>query len=166
MSSTPTIKQTAWISIVPQVAFISFLVWIWDFFNADTPLLNGALTYMAFSFALRKFIPKDHEQGMMLVKQGKYLEAIPFFHKSYDFFRKYNWIDKYRYLIMLSSSKMSYKEMALNNIAFCYGQSENGMKSKEYYEKALQEFPESGVAQSALRFFTSAGKSNASNENL
>jgi hypothetical protein len=41
--------------------------------------------------------------------------------------------------------------MALNNIAFCYGQLGNGNLSKEYYQKTLDEFPESGLAKAALR---------------
>ncbi len=47
--------------------------------------------------------------------------------------------------------------MALNNIAFCYGQMGNGEKSREYYEKILQEFPGSGLAKTALRFLNSFG---------
>jgi hypothetical protein len=50
---------------------------------------------------------------------------------------------------------MSYKEMALNNIAFCYGQLGKGKLSKEYYEKTLDEFPESGIAKAGLRLINS-----------
>lgn len=57
---------------------------------------------------------------------------------------------------MLSSSKMSYREMALANIGFCYGQIGNGEQSKVYYEKTLLEFPESGLAKSALKLITAA----------
>ena len=45
-------------------------------------------------------------------------EAINEFQKSYDFFEKNQWVDKYRYLTLLTASKSSYREMALNNIAF------------------------------------------------
>ena len=39
--------------------------------------------------------------------------------------------------------------MGLCNIAYCYGQIGDGQKAKEYYEKTLAEFPESGLAIAA-----------------
>ncbi|HEX3165740.1 MAG TPA: tetratricopeptide repeat protein, partial [Chitinophagaceae bacterium] len=72
-----------------------------------------------------------------------------------DYFAKNNWVDKYRYLTLLSSSKMTYKEMGLCNIAFCYSQTGNGQKAKEYYEQALREFPENGLAIAALNMLKS-----------
>jgi hypothetical protein len=156
MSSTiPTVRQGAWFSIIPQLTFMGLLILIWDDLNTDNPVFYGALTYLIISFSLRTFIPRDHKTGITNVKQEKFQEAIPYFEKSYGFFRKFNWLDKYRYLTLLSSSKMSYKEMALNNIAFCYGQVGDGIKSKEYYERTLLEFPDSGMAKSALRLLSS-----------
>ena len=46
---------------------------------------------------------------------------------------------------------MNYREMALCNIAFCYGQIGNGTKAIEFYQKTLVEFPENGIAESALK---------------
>ena len=40
--------------------------------------------------------------------------------------------------------------MSLLNIAYCYSQSGNGELSKQYYEKALELFPHSELAKSAL----------------
>ena len=48
--------------------------------------------------------------------------------------------------------------MALNNIAFCYGQLGDGEKAKEYYERTLNEFPDSGIARAGLRLLNSANK--------
>ncbi len=42
------------------------------------------------------------------------------------------------------------------NIAFCYGQSGDGKKSKAYYEKTLAEFPDSEIAETSLQMFQSA----------
>lgn len=97
---------------------------------------------------------------MKLTKQEKYLDAIPHFEKSYDFFKKHNWLDKYRYLTLLSSSKMAYREMALNNIAFCYGQAGDGIRSKEYYEKTLREFPDNGMAKVGLKMLNAMNQKN------
>ena len=73
------------------------------------------------------------------------------FEKSVAYFTKNAWIDKYRYVTMLSSSKMSYREMGLSNIAFCYGQLGKLEIAKEYYLRVLREYPENGLAMATLR---------------
>ncbi|WP_144803871.1 tetratricopeptide repeat protein [Maribacter sp. MAR_2009_72] len=50
---------------------------------------------------------------------------------------------------------MSYREMALANIGYCYSQIGDGKKAKEYYERTLKEFPGSGLAKSALNMMNS-----------
>ncbi len=97
---------------------------------------------------------------MVKVKQEQFEEAILNFERSYEFFKENDWLDKYRFLTLLSSGKMSYKEMALNNIAFCYGQIGNGKLSKEYFQRTLDEFPESGMAKVGLRFLNSMSNEN------
>jgi tetratricopeptide (TPR) repeat protein len=92
---------------------------------------------------------------MKNVHKGNFSEAISNFEKSYEFFKKYHWLDKFRYLFLLSSSKISYKEMALCNIAFCYGQIGNGEKLEHYYNLTLKEFPDSFLAKSALNVINS-----------
>src|SRR4051812_3023465 len=119
VSKTPVVREHAWNSIFPQLAVMGLLIFIYSLRDSGDPILYGALTYLVISFVLRTFIPKDHRRGMALVKQKRYAEAIPFFKNSYTFFTKNLWIDKYRYLTLFSSSAISYREMALNNIAFC-----------------------------------------------
>ncbi|CAZ97338.1 Conserved hypothetical protein [Zobellia galactanivorans] len=114
---------------------------------------------------MRNLIPRDHRNGIKKNNSEKFKDAIPDFEKSYAFFKKYEWIDKYRFITLLSSSKMSYREMALANIGFCYSQIGNGIKSKEYYERTLKEFPESGLAKSALNMINAMEK-NAPQQNL
>ena len=48
--------------------------------------------------------------------------------------------------------------MALLNIAFCYGQIDQGKKSKEFYQRTLNEFPNSSLAASALKMIGSIEK--------
>ncbi|UPT66229.1 MAG: hypothetical protein M0D57_17375 [Sphingobacteriales bacterium JAD_PAG50586_3] len=94
---------------------------------------------------------------MKLVKQKDYKDAISYFVKSYDFFNYYSWVDKYRYITLLSSSLMCYREMALNNIAFCYGQIGEGQLAEEYYLRTLSEYPDNEMAKAALNLIN-AGK--------
>jgi tetratricopeptide (TPR) repeat protein len=155
-SRTPILKQVAWISLLPQLTFMGLLILGFYLFDSSEPILHGTLTYFAISFGLRTLIPKDHKQGMALVKEQRFSDAIPYFQKSYDFFSKNQLIDKYRYLTLFSSSGISYKEMALCNIAFCYSQIGDGKTAIEYYTRTLKEFPGSGIAQTALRMLHSS----------
>lgn len=156
----PIVRQTAWISVLPQVVVLGLLVLIWYVIQPKQAFLFGAITYLFLSNSLRYFIPHNHRKGMDYVKNKNFDTAIIEFNKSYAFFTKHTLLDKYRYLTMLSSSRMSYREMALNNIAFCYGQLGNGLEAKNYYEKTLQEFPESGIAKAALSMLNASNSIN------
>ncbi|HEY6506158.1 MAG TPA: tetratricopeptide repeat protein [Chitinophagaceae bacterium] len=155
-SSVPTVRQVAWGSMVPQLLFMGLLIFGYYLIGMQDFFLYGAVTYLAISFGLRYFIPNDHRQGMALVNQKEFQEAIPYFKKSYDFFTKYSWVDKYRFITLLSSSKMCYREMALNNIAFCYGQTGEGDKAIEYYNCTLTEYPDNELAKAALNLLNAA----------
>jgi len=154
-SKIPTVKQISWISIIPQLIIMGIIISLWYFFYPEKAVLFGSLTFLTISLSLRYLIPKNHRKGISNVKKGYFKDAISNFKKSYEFFNKNKWIDKYRFLTLLSSSRISYKEMALNNIAFCYGQIGNGIKSKEFYERTLKEYPESGLARAGLNLLNS-----------
>lgn len=152
----PVVSQTNWVAVIPQLIFMVFLVLTFYLLKVKEPIILGCLTYLYLSFGSRKILAKDHNQGLKLTKEQKFDEAIKYYERSADFFKKNIWLDKYRFITLFSASKMSYREMDLNNIAFCYSQIGNGTKAKEYYEKTLSEFPESIMAKTALNFINSA----------
>ena len=152
----PVIKQTNWIAVIPQLIFMALLILTFYLLNINEPVIWGCLTYLILSFGSRKILAKDHNQGMRLTKEQKFNEAIKYYEQSAEYFKKNNWIDKFRFLTLFSASKMSYREMGLNNIAFCYSQIGNGAKAKEYYEKTLIEYPNNILAQTALKMINSA----------
>ena len=157
-SKTPFVRQVAWISLIPQLLFIAILTMLYKtFIRSLYDALNAAMiTYVFAAIFLRYLIPRNHRKGIRFFKSNKYVQAISEFEKSYDFFTKHAWIDKYRFIVLLSSSRISYTEMALINTAFCYTQIGNGSKAKMYYKKALKQFPNSGMAKSALQMLNSA----------
>jgi len=157
-SRQPIVKQTAWISIIPQIGVMGVIVAVVYSIGVPYPIVTGALTYMVISFSLRRLLPAAHRRGISYFKKKDYNAAIPEFQKSYAFFSKHQWIDNMRYLTLLSSSRIGYREMALLNIAFCYGQIGEGAKSKEYYQKTLAEFAHSEMAAAALKMFDSAAQ--------
>ena len=155
-SNIPTIRQINWLSIVPHLAIMGFLIWVCSFYFPENPVIPGAISYLVLSMGLRVLIPRSHRMGIRMVKAGSFENAIPFFEISYNFFEKNLWLDKYRFITMLSSAKTAYQEMALTNIAFCYGQLGDAEKAKEYYEKTLAEFPDNGQAIAALNLLNAA----------
>jgi tetratricopeptide (TPR) repeat protein len=153
-SKVPVVKQVAWASLIPHLGVLTILCLAsyWGgVVDVRRALLTGLGLYWLLVIAIKMLGATDHRKGMRLVRQEKFLEAIPHFDASYLHFTKKAWVDKYRYLTMLSSSAMCYREMALCNIAFCYGQSGNGAKALQYYTQVLQEYPDNGLARAAMR---------------
>lgn len=108
------------------------------------------LMYYGFTITLRGIVAPVQAKGMRLIKWGNYEEAIVCFQHSYDYFERHQWVDRFRFITMLSYSGMFYREMALCNIAFCYGQLGEGEKAGLYYQKALDQFLDNMLAKMSL----------------
>ncbi|MBN4072924.1 tetratricopeptide repeat protein [Crocinitomix catalasitica] len=154
-SKTPVITQIQWISVIPQVVILAGLIFAFRELDNQTGIIVGAAIYLLISVSVRTMLTANHRTGIRLVKKKKFKEAIKEFESSYNYFKKKNWIDKFRSITLLSPSRISYSEMALNNIAFCYGQLGNGKKALEYYEKTLKRFPESVLAITGIQMLKS-----------
>ena len=154
--NVPVVRQIAWITLVPQMIFFGIFIYVYYLLRMNNPILYAGLSYLILSYLFRKFTLNNHRRGEKLVKKQNFKEAIHPFEKSIEFFSRYRWIDKYRYSILLSSSKMAFQEMALCNIAFCYSRINNEKKAKEYYEEVLKEFPNNGIATAALKMINAA----------
>lgn len=142
--------QASLSSLIIQLVIIGLLFFLFQLFVFPDPFLFAALTYVVLARLLRTLIAKDHRQGIKLVMQKRFNEAIPFFDRSYNYFSRNQWVDKYRFLTLFSATKSSYTQMALDNIAFCYSQLGNGIKAVEYYNKALALNPNDELAQVGL----------------
>lgn len=160
MANIPIIRQVAWLALIPQLLFMWLLVAVFYFLSFEQFILFGAVSYLMVSFLLRNLIPTNHRKGIKLTKELKFQEAITEYEKSIQFFKKHSWLDKYRYLVLLNSSKMNFREMGLCNIAFCYGQIGNINKAEKYYNLVLTEFPENGIAQTGIRMINSIRENN------
>jgi len=135
---------------------MGLLILIYYLLNIKEPLIWGCLTYLILSYGSRAIFAKDHNKGMKLSRDQNFTEAINYYEKSAEFFKNNKWIDQYRFITLFSAAKMSYREMDLINIAFCYSQIGNGSKSIEFYKRALAKYPDSLMAKSALNIFDSA----------
>ncbi|MCH7726751.1 MAG: tetratricopeptide repeat protein [Planctomycetes bacterium] len=136
-------------------------------FATESPfgVFCGAAVYLIYSFGSRKLIPRAHRRGMRLSQTQQFEDALRAHEESYEFFTRHSWLDLYRSITMMSPSAMSYREMALINIAFAYSQIGNGKKAKEYYQRAHEQFPDSGMASAALKMIESIERSHVESEN-
>ena len=159
-SSVPVVKQAAARAFFPQLLVLGLLVLLFYVLEFEDFYIYGIASYAILVFALRNGVARSHRKGIRLVKARRFEAAIPLFQKSIAFFTKNAWIDKYRFFTLLSSSQMSYREMGLCNIAFCYGQIGKGEEAKKYYEQVLAAFPNNGLAQAGLNMLT-AGREEA-----
>ncbi|MCI0491167.1 MAG: tetratricopeptide repeat protein [Blastocatellia bacterium] len=131
----------------------TIVVLLWRFIYPDSieeAVFYGVAAYLAYSFGSKAMLLSHHRQGISLINQESFQEAIRAFQASYARFSRWPWLDRFRFLTLLDSSAISYREMALCNIAYCYlrlGQTE---QAQEYYRKALSQFPESELAELGL----------------
>ena len=158
----PVVRSISWTATLPQLAALSLAVTMgWLLTRSAQGVFFGSMAYLIYSYASRQIFARDHRKGVRLSRTGRFGEAIPFHQRSYDFFSHHAWIDRFRAITMMSPSAMSYREMALLNIAFAHSQIGDGKTAKAYYERAIQEFPQSGMARAALRFIHSVENSGA-----
>jgi hypothetical protein len=154
MGKVPLVNQISWTAELLHLLMLGALVaglwYLGDFSSFNDVLFLAFIVTIVHIMIGRRMIPLWHRRGVRLVMAGHFPDAITCFEKSYVFFTKYPWLDTMRYGVLLSSSKMPYREMALVNIAFAYGQLGEGATSKAYYERALTEFPGSILAQTSL----------------
>jgi len=155
-SGVPIVRQIAWLALLPQMALLAIFAIVGGVLARD-PIgaLVGISMYVGYSLIARVAIARHHRRGMRHVKQRRYADALTAFEESYAFLSRHIWIDRYRSITLLSASAISYREMALLNIAFCHSQLGRGTEAKDYYRRTLAEFPESGMALAAINLIES-----------
>ena len=153
---TPVVRQISWVAVIPQLIAISIMIVIATWLSPVNGVLYGAAVYLLYSFGSRQLITRDHRAGIALVKEHRFGEAIPRFQKSLEFLDRNSWIDRFRSIVLMSPSAMSYREMAIANLAFAYSQIGRGGEARAQYEECLRRFPDSGLAMAALRMMDAA----------
>lgn len=150
-SKIPLRGRISWLALIPQVLILFGIGAGYYFLWPKELYFKTFGTYFVIALLLGNLVPFYHRKAIRLVKKNKWEEAIPCFQLSYKFFKKHQWVDRFKCVTVMSSSIASYKEMALVNEAFCLSQIDKKQESIYKYEEALKEFPESGIAFAALK---------------
>lgn len=147
----PVVRQYSYIALFLHLVVLFAVCSLWGWAMGGRWFILSYVIYAVILLGIPEIMASDHKRGMRLLKREEFGKAIPCFLASYDYFERNKWIDRFRYVTVMSSSKMSYREMALCNVAFCYGQMGNCERMREYYDRALRDFPDNIVAKTALR---------------
>jgi hypothetical protein len=152
-SKVPFVQQEiVWLAIVPRLLFIGILCMVYYQWDKRNFVVFGFITYLIVWYGLRAIaFPGDVHKSIRLIREEKFREAIPHIERSIDFYTKHPWIDKYRFLLMVSSSKRGIRESSICNLGFCLLQIGQVKDAKELYEDVLRQYPENTVARSQLR---------------
>ena len=151
----PIVRKTSGLSLIPQVLILFALIIVsWKILSPDDfwrGSIWGPAVYLLYSFGSKAILLKHHRRGIQLSKLNRYDDAISEFESSYQFLSRYEWVDRFRSITMLDSSAISYREMALCNIAYSHAQLGEDLPALQYYQRALKEFPESEQAKEGVR---------------
>jgi tetratricopeptide (TPR) repeat protein len=158
---TPIVRQVSWLVALPSLLVLAAVAMLGLYLGGNTGLIVAVACFLAYSIGMRSLIAREHRRGIRLVRSKQFGEAIPHFERSFEFFDRHRWLDDWRGLVLLSSSRASYREMALLNVAFCLSQLGDGARAAETYQRCLELFPESGMAEAALRMLGAATRPGA-----
>lgn len=156
--SLPVVRKVRWTGALPQFLALAAGLGLGATLSGSQTwgMLAGSAAYLAYSLGSRGLLARHHRRGIRLSRSGQFEAAICEYQRSYEFFTRHGWLDRFRCVFLMSASAMSYCEMALLNQAFCLSQIGRGAESKATYERALAEFPDSGMAGAALRLIRAA----------
>lgn len=145
-ANVPVFRPVSWLAFLIIILIWIIFMAIFAFLFQFEGIYIGSIIFFILSVSLQQIIPASHNKGAKAIKKKDFKTALEYFSESVDFFTRYDWVDKYRAITLLTTAKMSYREMALCNMAFCYSQTNEAEKAKNLYEQILKEYPNNGVA--------------------
>jgi hypothetical protein len=161
MSKTPIVRPISLLNALANIAILALFVLASWALDQQYGIIIGAIVYLLLSLLLRRTICRSHRNAIRHCKRQQFELAIPDFEDSLAFFRRNEWVDRYRAITLLSASGMCYREMAMVSLGFCHAQIGDGTNARRYYERCLKEFPQNGMAESALRLMNAAAQAEA-----
>ncbi len=118
----------------------------------DRPLglVLGVALFFGGSIALRRILTPEHERALRLLRRGRFAEAAAELERSYERLARRPWIDRWRWLVLLSPSRLGLRELALSNVALCRARLGDLVGARVAAERATAAFPGSPLARAAL----------------
>jgi len=151
----PSVKKIAWPVVVLHLLFQVVLIFsFWSLCfpgNLILAAICGAGAYLGYSRLSKIIVLRRLRQAMRFFRAGMYREAVEQSQSMYEFLNRHSWIDRYRYVLLLSETAIPYRTIALCNIAYGYWMLNDNPKSLEYYRKTVESYPSFEAFKEALK---------------
>ena len=123
------------------------------FYLVDSSLffIYAIMPFLLIPIVMRMILlPGTLYTGAKMLKKQRWEDAIPYLEQSAAYFAQREWIDRYRFYLLLSISSRSYVEICFCNHAYCLLQLGRVKESREMYMSVLNEYPENLIAKTQL----------------
>ncbi len=104
-------------------------------------IILGCILYFLLSSITRKLFLSHHQKGIRLMRAEQFSEAALEFHMSCQYFTKHQNIDRFRFITMFQSSKLSYKHMGMYNLLVCHLRQEQFDLAEKLLHDLLDDSP-------------------------
>lgn len=145
-------QETKWIALVPRLVLLAILCFLLYPYDNQIFFVYAFFLYLAITYSIKySMIPGSTFTGVKFLKKGQFEEALPFIEKDIEYYSSKPWIDKYRFLLMISSSALSFREMSLCNRAWCLLQTGRVKETIDQYESVIRHYPQNVVTRAQLK---------------
>jgi hypothetical protein len=117
-------------------------------YGALDAILVGAAPYVLYSAVARPILTRHHRAGIRFLRAGRFPEAVRAFGESRDFFARHPALDRYRFVLLTSAGRATYRELAMANLAYALARSGDAAAARHACDEALAAFPGSVLARS------------------
>jgi tetratricopeptide (TPR) repeat protein len=152
-------RPTSLLANVPQFLILIATLVVGSWVAGVYGWTIGAGVCLLYSKSSRWVLLRAHRRGLRLAGAEQFEAAIQAYQESHAFFTRHPWVDRYRWVTLMMPAAMTYREMALLNIAYCYLQRQDATRAKEYYRRVLKDFPANEIAIATLQCIEEAEKS-------
>jgi tetratricopeptide (TPR) repeat protein len=157
-------QERNWFALFPNLLVIGILCLC--FYQVDKQYFFFIALFLYFLLTLLAkwlFFPNVLYEGIKLIREAKFEEAIPIVQQTIDYYLKKSWIDKYRFWLLISSAKRSIGESSTCNLAYCYLQIGQVNRAKEIYDNVLHQYPDNINAKCMLNTINLVSKEAVAN---
>jgi len=157
-------QETNWFALFPKLLVVGILCVCFYPIDKQNFFFIAFFVYLLLTLLARwLFFPNVLYEGIKLIREAKFQEAIPVVQQTIDYYSKKPWIDKYRFWLLISSAKRTITESSTCNLAYCYLQIGQVKRAKEIYEDVLRQYPENVNAKSMLNTINLVSKETEAN---
>lgn len=141
MSFSRKLVSVLWVEFLALVG-AAFFYFVLQFEPAHS-FICSLLVCMLLLLFTRFFSLFYINKGTKFLYKNEHRLALKEFEKSYTFFSKHDYLDKYRHIFLFLMTKFSILEISLSQMIVCHIQLGEVEMAKEVYKVLYEKFPKS-----------------------